>query len=94
MIADDLRQLGFAEALVLDGSGQLDFDGTIARLRETARYAEERADNNRHYARQLVNVSFFEYEDARDEAREWQCRAIDAWGAMAMLERMRSELHL
>ena len=93
MIADELRKRGFSDALVLDQNGQIDVEQTLARLREAARYAEERADNNRHHARHLANISFFEYEDARDEAKEWQCRASDAWGAMALLERVRSAVH-
>jgi hypothetical protein len=78
--------------LVLDSDGNVDVDATLARLRATERWAEERADNNRHYADQLLNCnggSFFEWEDARDDSREWRYKAYRARQAAAWLEQRR-----
>ena len=78
--------------LALRADGSVDVEATLARLRATERWAEERADNNRHYANQLLGCnggSFFEWEDARDESREWRHKAYSARQAAVWLERQR-----
>ena len=79
--------------LALDSDGNVDVQATLARLRSTERYCEERADNNRHYANQLLGCnggSYFEWEDARDDSREWRYKAYQARQAAVWLERQRA----
>jgi hypothetical protein len=93
MKPDQLPEDFPANDLVLHADGTVDVEATLGRLRSTELVAEERADNDRHYANQLLGCnggSYFEWEDARDESREWRFKAYRARQAAAWLQQQLS----
>ena len=86
---EEIRSLAKGD-LALDENGNVDLAKTISNLRATAAWAEQRADNARYYADNIGGYggSFFEWEDARDDSREWRSRAANALTLATRLEKL------
>jgi hypothetical protein len=71
-----------------DGDGRIDLLRCLEGLKGSLKFVEGEARAARNLAGQAANVSLLDYEDFRDDARDFEARAQELRSAVALVEKI------